>query len=144
MSEAVTPEDLARIYASAASVVHYASMAAVLYASEAYKSQPYHNSALTGFQWVQELIHGNTRHIYTELGVRLHVYIALVITLRSIGYVNSKKGVTVEEQIAIFLYMCITGLSVCHVGECFQRSNETIAYYFREMCEALSGPVFYN
>ncbi|ESK81190.1 hypothetical protein Moror_2281 [Moniliophthora roreri MCA 2997] len=92
MAESLTPGDLAKIYASAASVTYYATLAASLYASEAYKKQPYHNSALTGFQWVQELINGNPRRIYTELGVRLHVYLALVITLRSMGYIDSSHS----------------------------------------------------
>ncbi|TFK16779.1 hypothetical protein FA15DRAFT_606434, partial [Coprinopsis marcescibilis] len=35
--------------------------------------------------------------------------------------------VSVKEQAAIFLYMCVTGLSVWHVGERFQRSNETVS-----------------
>ncbi|THU85349.1 hypothetical protein K435DRAFT_564337, partial [Dendrothele bispora CBS 962.96] len=91
--------------AAAASVVNYASLAAALYASEAYTHQPYHTSALSGMAWVNELIYGHPRRIYTELGVRLHVFICLVITLRQLGYTDSQNGVTVEEQLAIFLYM---------------------------------------
>jgi hypothetical protein len=34
-----------------------------------------------------------------------------------------------EEQLAIFLYACVTGLSVRHLGERFQRSNDTISKY---------------
>ena len=47
-----------------------------------------------------------------ELGVQLYVFIALAIELWSMGYTNSKNGVTIEEQLAIFLYMCVTSLSV--------------------------------
>ncbi|THU78486.1 hypothetical protein K435DRAFT_699940, partial [Dendrothele bispora CBS 962.96] len=63
------------------------------------------------------VIYGHPRRIYTELGVRLHVFICLVITLRQMGYTDSQNGVTVEEQLAIFLYMCVTGLTVRHTGE---------------------------
>ncbi|KAJ6457748.1 hypothetical protein C8R47DRAFT_920300, partial [Mycena vitilis] len=38
---------------------------------------------------------------------------------------------------------CVTGLSIRHVGERFQRSNETISKYFRRILFALSGPPFY-
>ncbi|KAF8905170.1 hypothetical protein CPB85DRAFT_1153723, partial [Mucidula mucida] len=40
--------------------------------------------------------------------------------------------------------LCVTGLSVCHVGERFQHSNDTIAKYFRRTCETLSGTDFYT
>ncbi|ESK82974.1 nuclease harbi1-like [Moniliophthora roreri MCA 2997] len=143
MLEHLTPQDLGHIMASAASVVNLAVLGASIYASQATK-QPYHNSALSGYAWVQELMKGHPRCIYTELGVRLHVFITLVITLCSMSYADSQKGVTVEEQLAIFLYMCVTGLSVRHVGERFQWANGTITHYFCLMCEALSGPEFYN
>jgi hypothetical protein len=49
----------------------------------------------------------------------------LLIELRGLGYSDSKY-VSLEEQLAIYLYICRTGLGCCHVGEHFQRSNETI------------------
>ncbi|KAF8958634.1 hypothetical protein BDZ97DRAFT_1615381, partial [Flammula alnicola] len=39
---------------------------------------------------------------------------------------------------------CVTGLSIRHVGERFQRSNDTISIYFKEMLVALSSAGFYN
>ena len=84
-------------------------------------------SLLTGEEWVWELICGHPNWIYTELGVHLYVFVMLVIELRGMGYGDSRNGITLEEQLAIFLYMCVTGLSVRHTGEHFQRSNETIA-----------------
>ncbi|KAJ7101207.1 hypothetical protein C8R44DRAFT_577535, partial [Mycena epipterygia] len=38
---------------------------------------------------------------------------------------------------------CVTGLSIRHVGERFQRSNETISKYFRRVLIAVSSPPFY-
>ncbi|KAJ7050996.1 hypothetical protein C8F01DRAFT_939060, partial [Mycena amicta] len=58
------------------------------------------------------------------------------------GYTGSRH-VSLEEKLAIFLYTCVTGLSVRHVGERFQRSNETISRYFHEMTNAFSSPDFY-
>ncbi|KIK52103.1 hypothetical protein GYMLUDRAFT_180466, partial [Collybiopsis luxurians FD-317 M1] len=64
------------------------------------------------------------------LGVQLPVFVNLIITLWGMGYGDSKH-VKLEEQLAIFLYgsESVTGLSVCHLGEHFQRSNETISKY---------------
>ncbi|KIL60657.1 hypothetical protein M378DRAFT_40911, partial [Amanita muscaria Koide BX008] len=39
---------------------------------------------------------------------------------------------------------CVTGLTVRHVGERFQRANGTIAYYFKEMTQIFSAPPFYT
>ena len=46
--------------------------------------------------------------------------------LHVMGYQRSKY-VSLEEQLAIFLYTSVTGLTIQHVGERFQRSNETIS-----------------
>ncbi len=98
-----------------------------LYASPLYFKQPYHTSALSGHAWVQELKYGHPDRIYTELGVRLHVFEALVFELHTLCGLKDSRHLTLEEQVAIFLYMCVTGLSVRHVGERFQHSNETIS-----------------
>jgi hypothetical protein len=88
--------------------------------------QPYHTSILTGGGWLIELLLGHPDRIRCELGVRKHVFEALVNELRSMGY-GDNRSVCLEEQLGIFLYSCVTGLTVRHVGERFQRSNETVA-----------------
>jgi hypothetical protein len=91
-----------------------------------YTREPYHTSILTGEGWVMELLSGHPERIRTELGVHLHVFSVLISDLRAAGYQNSKY-VSLEEQLAIFLYACVTGLTIRHLGERFQRSNETIS-----------------
>ena len=59
--------------------------------------------------------------------MNLHVFLLLVEELRSLCHLEDSKFVTLQEQVAIFLYMCVTGLSIRHVGEWFQHSNETIS-----------------
>ena len=90
--------------------------------------QPYHTSILSGEAWVQELLHSHPRHIRTELGVEEPVFRELVIMLHNMGN-NNSKNVTLEEQLVIFLYTCVTGLTSTHIGERFQRSGETITRY---------------
>jgi hypothetical protein len=93
-----------------------------------YVKQPYHTSILTGQGWVDELVLGHPLRIRTELGVSIEVFHALISKLREMGH-GASKHVKLEEQIAIFLYACVTGLSVRHLGERFQRSNETVSKY---------------
>lgn len=88
--------------------------------------EPYHTSALSGAAWVMELLLGHKKRIRTELGVSKEVFSKLIEELQSMGCTGSRH-VTLEEQLAIFLYMCVTGSTVRHAGERFQRSNDTIA-----------------
>jgi hypothetical protein len=73
-----------------------------------------------------ELLEGHHNRIRCELGVSRDVFLELIEELRRLGHGNSKY-VSLEEQLAIFLYMSVTGLTIRHVGERFQRSNETIS-----------------
>jgi hypothetical protein len=86
---------------------------------------PYHTSILSGEAWVQELLTGHKMRIRNELGVYRQTFSTLVQTLQDIG-IRSSRHVTIEEQVAIFLYTVVTGLSSTHVGECFQRAPSTI------------------
>ncbi len=91
-----------------------------------YFKTPYHTSVLSGDGWVQELRNGHPGRIRTELGVHKHVFDALLFELFSLGHKDA-RNVTLQEQLAIFLYMCVTGLTIRHTGERFQRSNGTIS-----------------
>ena len=91
-----------------------------------YIKVPYHTSILTDYGWIMELLNGHPKHIWTELGMHKEVFLDLVDELHSMGYSNS-RSVTLEEQLAIYLYTCVTGLTVQHVGERFQRANETVS-----------------
>lgn len=89
---------------------------------------PYHTSKLTGLQWLEELIHGHPERIRDSLGVHREVFLYLVDQLRSLGQKDG-RDVTVDEQLAIFLYTAVTGLPQRHVAERFQRSKSTISKY---------------
>ena len=63
-----------------------------------------------------ELLGGHPDCIHCELGMSLDVYSDLNSDLRAMGHINSKH-VSLEEQLAIFLYAIVTGLTVRHLGE---------------------------
>jgi hypothetical protein len=102
---------------------------------------------------------GHPRHIHTELGVSHVVFDKLISTLCSMG-LHSSHRVSLEEQLSIFLYASVTGLSVRYLGERFQRSNDTISWwvnlktkkhifslylsYFRLILIFLSSPPVYT
>lgn len=90
-----------------------------------YHKEPWHTSMLTGHMWVLELLAGHPERIRTALGCHCDTFLTLIDELRALGHSDSKY-VTLEEQLAIFLYCSVTGLTVRHLGERFQRSNDTI------------------
>ena len=63
--------------------------ATVEYASPLYDKTPYHTSALSGADWVLELIDGHPERIHCELGVHKHVFHALIAYLQNIGCSHS-------------------------------------------------------
>jgi hypothetical protein len=107
-------------------IISNVTAAVVEFTSGLYNKEAYHTSALSGHGWVLELLTGHPDRIRCELGVRHHVFDRLLSNLRTLGYKDSRE-VTLEEQLAIFLYTCVTGLSIRHVGERFQRANNTIS-----------------
>lgn len=105
-----------------------AATPALVYAAPLHDKIPYHTSALSGEEWVQELINDHPEHIHCELGVHKDIFKALIANLRNIGHSHSQY-VMIEEQLSIFFYKCITGLSIWHVGQHFQHFNDTISQY---------------
>ncbi|KIM86660.1 hypothetical protein PILCRDRAFT_64982, partial [Piloderma croceum F 1598] len=76
----------------------------------------YHTSALTGADWVCELLNGHPGCIHNELGIYKHVFYSLITALEQ-AKVHSSKHVFLKEQLAMFLYTCVTDLSLHHVSE---------------------------
>jgi hypothetical protein len=112
-----------RLVVAAAYFWHMIHLAAITYTSPLYWKQDYHISALSGQAWVEELVAGHLRRI----NMRLHIFLILLAKLRTLSGLTDLKYVSLEEQVAIFLYSCVVGMSIRHIGEQFQRSNETIS-----------------
>ena len=108
---------------AAAYLINVVGVATQLYASPLYWKQDYHTSKLLGADWVKELVHGQHTQIWTELGMCIHVFLAFVHEICVVCGMQDLKYVNLDEQAAIFLYMCVTGLSVRHVGERFCKGN---------------------
>jgi hypothetical protein len=103
--------------------------ATVQITSPLFNQRLYHDSILTGEAYTIELLTGHPRRIRTELGVDLHVFRALVEDLHNMGH-NDSREIGLEEQLAMFLYTCVTGLSLVHVGERFQHTTTTVSGLF--------------
>ena len=81
------------------------------YGISTYDKMAYHTSALTGEMWVLELLNGHPECIQNELGIHKHVFQNIIKNLHLFSHQDSKV-ITLEEQLANFLYTCVTGLSI--------------------------------
>jgi len=94
------------------------------------EEESFYTSILTGEAWVKELLAGRTRSgsngIRRALGMRRRVFVELLAQLRLMGNKNS-KNISLQEQVAIFLYTCVTGLAIPFVAERFQRPKAVIS-----------------
>ncbi len=86
---------------------------------------PYDTSSLSRAGWIHELLTGHPECIRNELGVYRSTFILLVKALQTLS-LQSSCHVSIEEQLSIFLYTAVTGLSCTHVAEQFQQSTATI------------------
>ena len=114
------------MFVAAFTMANIVATAALIYADPLYNKVPYHTSALSGADWVRELLGGHSERIRNELGVHKHVFHALIDELQLAGY-GPSKHVYLEEQLAIFLCTCVTGLSLQHVCKHFQHSGDTVS-----------------
>ncbi len=90
-----------------------------------YFCTPYHTSALSRADWVNELLTGHPECIQNELGVHWNTFLVLIEALKRSG-LQSSHHVSIEEQLSIFLYTAVMGLTCTHVGEHFQWSIDMI------------------
>lgn len=67
------------------------------------RKQPCRTSTLTGFAYVQELLHGHPGRIFDSSRMEPHVYKRLCFTLKTLNLLEDDRHVCIEEAIAILL-----------------------------------------
>jgi hypothetical protein len=93
--------------------------------SARYDKTPKNTSKLTGQQWLNELLAGHPQRFYDGMGMNKHVFQVLLNELIKHG-LHDTRHVSAEEQLAIFLYLAVTGLPQRHLEERFQHSPSTL------------------
>ena len=86
---------------------------------------PYHTSALSRSDWVEELLSGHPQCIWNKLGINRGTFILLCKFIQLLG-IDLSRHVSIDEQLAIFLYTVVTGMGCIHVRERFQQFPSTI------------------
>lgn len=88
----------------------------------------YYISKLRGAQWVKEVLDAPAKKIRLCFGVTLEVFQYLVDCLGPLG-LNDNGPIKFAEQLAIFLFTCVTGLPFVHGAERFQHAPATISRF---------------
>jgi hypothetical protein len=100
--------------------------------------KPMRTSPLSGRDYIDELlISGNEVRIQEVLCMKLRVFQFLCAELRMHGGLTPSRHVSVEEQVAMFLYTVSQGASNRNVQERFQHSGETVSRYFHQVLQAI-------
>jgi len=76
-----------------------------LYVASTRSKTPCHTSKLSGSEYTCELLEGHERRSYENLRMEPRIFKALADYLSSRDLLRSTRGVTVEEQLAMFMYM---------------------------------------
>ncbi|KAJ7196897.1 hypothetical protein B0H12DRAFT_1038097, partial [Mycena haematopus] len=102
----LNPQEAARWAALiVVSLLQYIVLGVGLFVYPQYCKTDMHTSALSGRAWLDELLAGHPNRIYIALGMRRHVFLALVLQLRLMGHMESQNSrINLDESVAIFLY----------------------------------------
>ncbi|KAJ7112143.1 hypothetical protein C8R44DRAFT_577980, partial [Mycena epipterygia] len=88
-----------------AALVQYITLSVALQVYPQYYKTELHTSALSGRAWLKELLTGNPDRIYIALGMCRHVFLALVLQIQAMGYLESQQArIELNKSLAIFLY----------------------------------------
>ncbi|KAJ3781030.1 hypothetical protein GGU10DRAFT_252330, partial [Lentinula aff. detonsa] len=69
-----------------AAVLQYVVLGLCQFIAPHYCKEPMHDSALSGHAWLNELLVGHPSVFHICFGMNKHVFLALVIQLRLLGY----------------------------------------------------------
>ena len=70
-----------------------------------------HTSRLSGLAWMIDLLSGHPDQFYAAMGMNKNVFGELVSELERYGGLQDSRNVSVIEQLGIFCYTVVTGLT---------------------------------
>ncbi|XP_060971415.1 protein ALP1-like isoform X1 [Cannabis sativa] len=99
--------------------------------------EPCRNSALSGHEYVMEVLHGHDSRCYDLFRMDKDVFKLFCGVLKEKKLLKNSRYLSVEEQVAMFLF--VIGHNERHrvVAERFQHSTSTTSEYFRKVLKAV-------
>jgi hypothetical protein len=105
--------------------------------SSSHEHTPIYTSILTRKKHVEELLEGHKVWARREFRMEKEVFYKLVEVLHDSNLLANNREVSVEEQLAMFLFCLSTNASNRSVQEQFQHSGETVSRYFNIVLEVI-------
>jgi hypothetical protein len=105
--------------------------------SSSYECTHIHTSILTGKKHVEELFHGLRVRARREFRMEKEIFYKLVEVLRDGNLLANSREISIEEQLAMFLFCLSTNASNRTIQERFQHSGETVSRYLNIVLEAI-------
>ncbi|NP_001307819.1 uncharacterized protein [Zea mays] len=107
--------------------------AIIPYLSE--EKRPIHTSSLTGAKKVKEILEGHESWCKSEFRMEKEIFKATSNFLRRENLLRDTRGVSVEKQLGMFMYMISHNASNQMLQKAFQHSGETIHRKISEVFE---------
>jgi hypothetical protein len=119
-----------------------AMLAGGIYGAAVFKTvmkKPFHQSILSGEAYTQELLRlDNPRVILANVRMERHEFISLCTLLREQSLLSDTlKGISVEQQLHIFLYIVSRNATNQSAQDRFQYSGETMSRHFSSILQAI-------
>lgn len=90
------------------------------------EKMPEHTSSLTGAQKVKEILEGHENWCKVEFRMEPQIFRSIANFLRGENLLCDTRGVKVEEQLGMFMFMLSHNASTGRLKKEFQHSGETI------------------
>uniref|UniRef100_A0A8R7URF2 Nuclease HARBI1 n=1 Tax=Triticum urartu TaxID=4572 RepID=A0A8R7URF2_TRIUA len=99
--------------------------------------QHIHTSILAGHKYVREVLEGHELRCKRDFRMEKYVFHNLVKCFRERQLLQDERLVSVEEQVAIFLYTLSANASNRTLQGRFQHSGQTISIYFNKVLQSI-------
>jgi hypothetical protein len=108
-----------------------------LVTSSSHECTHIHTSILTGKKHIEELLHGLRVRARREFRMEKEIFYKLVEVLRDGNLLVNSREISIEEQLAMFLFCLSTNASNRTIQERFQHSGEIVSRYLNIVLEAI-------
>lgn len=90
------------------------------------EKRPVHTSELTGAKKMKEILKGHESWCRAEFRMEPQIFKAVSNYLRQQGLLRDTRGVDVEQQLGMFMFMISHNASTERLKKAFQHSGETV------------------
>jgi hypothetical protein len=90
------------------------------------EKRPEHTSSLSGAQKIKEILEGHLNWCRVEFRMEPNIFRAAAHYLRAENLLHDTRGVKVEEQLGMFMFMLAYNASSDRLKKEFQHNGETI------------------